>query len=100
MAAFGGRADLMSLLDPRKGAPAIPQSGTFNGAAICCAAGVAGYGGITPDIQTHIDSLADTLRAGANALFQRLEIKAQMVGVGSLFNIHFTEEPFSRNGEY
>ena len=42
MAAFGGREDLMALLDPRKGAPPIPQSGTFNGAAICCAGGMAG----------------------------------------------------------
>ena len=93
MAAFGGRADIMALLDPRQGAPAISQSGTFNGAAVCCAAGVAGYGAITPAVQTHIDSLAQELRTRANALFQRLKIRAQMVGVGSLFNIHLTEEP-------
>lgn len=93
MAAFGGRKDLMALLDPRKGAPPIPQSGTFNGAAICCAGGVAGYGGITEEIQTHIDTLGEELRTRGNALFQRLGVKAQMVGVGSLFNVHFTDEP-------
>jgi len=93
MAAFGGRADIMALLDPRSGAPAISQSGTFNAAVICCAAGVAGYGAITPAVQAHIDSLGERLRAGATALFQRLKIPAQMVGVGSLFNIHFTDEP-------
>ncbi len=95
MAAFGGRANLMSLLNPCEGTPPIPQSGTFNGAAICCAAGVAGYGGIDSEIQSHIDSLADSLRGRANDLFRRLEIKAQMVGVGSLFNIHFTDEPIT-----
>jgi glutamate-1-semialdehyde 2,1-aminomutase len=95
MAAFGGRADLMALLDPRQGPPAIPQSGTFNGAAICCAAGVAGYGGITPRIQSHIDSLAENLRTRTNALFKRLDVRAQMVGAGSLFNIHFTDEPIT-----
>jgi glutamate-1-semialdehyde 2,1-aminomutase len=95
MAAFGGRADLMALFDPREGAPPIPQSGTFNGAALCCAAGVAGYGGIDPGIQSHIDSLAGGLRVSANDLFRRLGVKAQMVGVGSLFNIHFTEEPIT-----
>lgn len=95
MAAFGGRADLMALLDPSKGAPPIPQSGTFNGAAVCCAAGVAGYGGITPEIQSHIDGLAESLRKRANDLFRRLAVKAQMVGVGSLFNIHFTSEPIT-----
>ncbi len=95
MAAFGGREDLMSLLDPTKGSPPIPQSGTFNGAVVCCAAGVAGYGGITPQIQLHIDSLGENLRTRANALFLRLGVKAQMVGVGSLFNIHFTDESIS-----
>jgi glutamate-1-semialdehyde 2,1-aminomutase len=93
MAAFGGRADILGLLDPRQGAPAISQSGTFNGAAVCCAAGVAGYGAITPAVQAHIDNLAEDLRRRANALFQRLKVRAQMVGVGSLFNLHLTEEP-------
>jgi len=95
MAAFGGRRDLMALLDPRQGPPAIPQSGTFNGAAVCCAAGVAGYGGISEEIQSHIDGLAENLRTRANALFKRHKISAQMVGVGSLFNIHFTNEPIT-----
>jgi glutamate-1-semialdehyde 2,1-aminomutase len=93
MAAFGGRADIMGLLDPRQGAPAIVQSGTFSGAAVCCAAGVAGYRAITPAVQTHIDNLAENLRTRANALFQRLKVQAQLVGVGSLFNLHLTEEP-------
>jgi glutamate-1-semialdehyde 2,1-aminomutase len=93
MAAFGGRADVMALLDPRPGAAAIPQSGTFNGAAVCCAAGLAGYGAITPDRQAHVDRLAGDLRARATALFRRLGVAAQVTGVGSLFNIHFTAEP-------
>jgi glutamate-1-semialdehyde 2,1-aminomutase len=93
MAAFGGREDIMALFDPRQGPPAISQSGTFNAAAVCCAAGVAGYGAITPAVQAHIDRLAEELRTRANALFRRLKVPAQMVGIGSLFNIHFTEEP-------
>jgi glutamate-1-semialdehyde 2,1-aminomutase len=93
LAAFGGREDIMALFDPRPGPPAISQSGTFNAAAVCCAAGVAGYGGITPAVQENIDRLAENLRTRANALFRRLKMPAQVVGVGSLFNIHFTEEP-------
>lgn len=93
MAAFGGREDIMALFDPRQGAPAISQSGTFNAAAVCCAAGVAGYGAITPAVQAHIDRLAEDLRTRANVLFRSLDVPAQVVGVGSLFNIHFTEEP-------
>lgn len=93
MAAFGGRADIMALLDPRSGAPPIPQSGTFNGAAVCCAAGLAGYGGITPEVQAHLDRLGEDLRTRANALFGRLGVRAHAIGVGSLFNIHFTDAP-------
>ncbi len=93
MAAFGGRAEVMALLDPRAGAPAIPQSGTFNAAAVCCAAGLAGYGGVTPDVQAHIDRLGEDLRARAAALFRRRGVGAQVTGVGSLFNLHFTAEP-------
>ena len=93
MAAFGGREDLMAIMDPRGGKPAIPQSGTFNGAAVCCAAGIAGYGGITPAVQARIDALGEDLRTRANALFRRLGVPAQAIGVGSLFNLHFTAEP-------
>jgi glutamate-1-semialdehyde 2,1-aminomutase len=93
LAAFGGREDVMALFDPRPGAPAISQSGTFNAAAVCCAAGVAGYGAITPAVQAHIDRLAEDLRTRATALFRRLRVPAQVVGIGSLFNLHFTEEP-------
>jgi glutamate-1-semialdehyde 2,1-aminomutase len=92
LAAFGGRQEIMALLDPRQGPPAIPQSGTFNAAAICCAAGLAGYGAISPAVQAQIDRLGDDLRSRANALFQRLHAPAQVVGIKSLFNIHFTEE--------
>jgi glutamate-1-semialdehyde 2,1-aminomutase len=93
MAAFGGRADIMALLDPRSRVPAISQSGTFNAAVICCAAGVAGYGAITPAVQAHVDELANRLRRESNALFRRLRVHGQVVGVGSLFNIHLTDEP-------
>ena len=37
--AFGGRADIMALYDPSAGAPAIPQSGTYNGNPIVMAGG-------------------------------------------------------------
>jgi glutamate-1-semialdehyde 2,1-aminomutase len=93
MAAFGGREDIMALFDPRGGAPRISQSGTFNAAAVCCAAGLAGYGSLTSAVQDHIDALGESLRVQATELFTRLKVHAQVVGVGSLFNIHFTEEP-------
>ena len=47
--AFGGRADIMALYDPTGGAPAIPQSGTYNGNPIAMAAGLATLRTMTAD---------------------------------------------------
>jgi glutamate-1-semialdehyde 2,1-aminomutase len=93
MAAFGGRADVMALLDPRAGAAAVPQSGTFNGAAICCATGLAAYGALTPSMQARLDALGQDLRDRANALLRRLRVRGQVLGASSLFAIHLTDEP-------
>ena len=38
--AFGGREDIMSIYDPTKGTPGIPQSGTYNGNPIAMVAGL------------------------------------------------------------
>jgi len=40
VAAFGGRKEIMGLLDPRSGAPAIPHPGTYNGNPVGMAAGM------------------------------------------------------------
>src|SRR5438046_7761528 len=48
VAAFGGRADIMELLDPRR-TPNLPQGGTYNGNPLGMAAGVAAMKELTPD---------------------------------------------------
>lgn len=92
VAAFGGRADIMTLLDPRSGSPAIPHPGTFNGNPIGMAAGIATLKLLTPKVYDHINGLGDLIRKRLNLLFQRLGVAAQAIGVGSLFFIHFTDQ--------
>src|SRR5438067_7928290 len=49
VAAFGGRADVMELLDPRR-EPSLAQGGTYNGNPLGMAAGLATMRELTPDV--------------------------------------------------
>src|SRR5207302_4824682 len=49
VAAFGGRADVMELLDPRR-QPNLAQGGTYNGNPLGMAAGLAAMTELTPDV--------------------------------------------------
>jgi len=92
VAAFGGRKEIMALLDPRSGVPAIPHPGTYNGNPVGMAAGIATLKLLTPKAYEHLNGLGELLRKRLNLLFQRMGVAAQATGVGSLFSIHFTDE--------
>ena len=92
VAAFGGRADVMELLDPRR-KPNLAQGGTYNGNPLGMAAGLAAMTELTPDVYEDLN------RKGARVCEQLTEVlathgvRAQVNGVGSLFAIHFTDQP-------
>jgi len=92
VAAFGGRAEIMALLDPTSGAPAIPHPGTYNGNPLGMAAGIATLKLLTQQAYEHLNGLGDLLRKRLNQLFGRLGVPAQAIGVGSLFFLHFTDK--------
>ena len=89
--AFGGRAEIMELFDPTKGAP-IAHAGTFNANPVTMAAGEAVMNRLTPDVYARMNALGDQLRAKLRAVFDEFEIDARVTGIGSLFGIHFTSE--------
>ena len=93
VAAFGGRVDIMALLDPRGGSPAIPHGGTFNGNPVGTAAGIATLEALTPEVYAQLNALGDLVRTRLGDLFEELAVPVQVTGLGSLFNIHFTAEP-------
>ena len=90
--AFGGRADIMDLLDNTRGSKGFFQSGTFSANPMTMAAGSAMLRELTPDAFAHLNGLGDRLRSGLNDLFDRDEIPARCVVSGSVFSIHFTDE--------
>ena len=92
VAAFGGRADVMEVLDPRR-QPNLAQGGTYNGNPLGMAAGLAAMTELTPDVYDDLN------RKGARVSEQLVEVlathglRAQVNGVGSMFAIHFTDRP-------
>ena len=90
--AFGGRADIMERLDPR-GIDSMPQGGTYNGHPLGMAAGLATLHELTPDVYIRLNRQGDRVRQRLAEVFERSDIAAQVTGIGSLFNIHFTSLP-------
>jgi glutamate-1-semialdehyde 2,1-aminomutase len=93
--AFGGRADIMSAYDPRKGGPRISQGGTFNANPVTMAAGIATLTALTPEAYARLDALGERLRGGVSRLLQATRRKGQVTGVGSLFWLHWTTAALS-----
>ena len=90
--AWGGRADLMDLYDPTDG-PVVSHAGTFNANPMTMVGGLATLEQLTPEVFERMNALGDMLRAKLRAVFDELDIAVQVTGIGSLFGIHFTEEP-------
>jgi len=79
--ALVGRADILSLFNPRRDLPSIRHSGTWNGSPIIAAAGVAAcrlYQTGKP--QQKAAQAAARLRCEGNKVFQRLDISGRLYG--------------------
>ncbi len=96
VAAFGGRADVMQLLDPRREG-FLPQAGTLNGHPLGMAAGAATLELLTPEVYAELDRRGERTREGLRALFAEHEVPAQVTGVSSLMQVHFTPDPVRNN---
>jgi glutamate-1-semialdehyde 2,1-aminomutase len=90
--AFGGRRDVMSFYDPRKGGARISQGGTFNANPVTMAAGVATLNALTPDAYARLDAIGERLRGGVSRLLAATRRRGQVTGAGSLFWLHWTTE--------
>src|SRR5207253_8292487 len=92
VAAFGGRADVMELMDPRR-SPNLGQGGTYNGNPLGMAAGLAAMTELTQDVYEELN------RKGARVCEQLTEVlathglRAQVNGVGSLSASQFSDQP-------
>jgi len=89
--AIGGRAEVMTVFDPRHGKPALPHGGTFSANPVTMRAGLAAMQLLDEAAFKHLDALGDAVRDGINAAFRRHGVPGRAVGLGSLLKIHFAE---------
>ena len=92
VAAFGGRADVMEMLDPRRN-PNIAQGGTYNGNPLGMAAGLATMSELTPDVYEALNRQGTRVAEHLSEVFASHHIPVQVNSVGSLFALHFTDTP-------
>ena len=91
--AFGGRADLMSIFDSNR-ADAVMHGGTFNNDVITMAAGLAGLRDVyTPEVAAEFLITGNRFREDLNALIREKGVVMQVIGMGSLMNVHFHNQP-------
>jgi glutamate-1-semialdehyde 2,1-aminomutase len=90
VAAFGGRADVMALLDPRREG-FLAQGGTFNGNPLGMAAGLAALGQLVPSVYEDLAARGERVRAGLARAFEGRDVAVDVTGDASLFCVHFSD---------
>ena len=92
VAAFGGRADVMAMLDPRR-EDSIAQGGTYNGNPLGMAAGLAAMNELMPDVYEDLNRKGGRVAEMLVEVFASHDVPVQVNSVGSLFALHFTDRP-------
>ncbi|MCH8195481.1 MAG: aspartate aminotransferase family protein [Chloroflexi bacterium] len=90
---FGGRAEIMDLLDPTKtstGYAKVSHVATYGGHPLSMVSGLAYLQAMTPEVYARLHHLGDLVRSELRHLFARLEAPIQVTGVGHLFGFHWT----------
>jgi glutamate-1-semialdehyde 2,1-aminomutase len=71
----------------------ISHAGTWNAHPVAMAAGLATLEELTPGAYAHLDEMGEALRQGMKRAAEKAGIVIQVVGVGSVFHICFTDQP-------
>ena len=91
--AFGGRADLLGLFDPRL-PDALPHAGTFNNNVLTMAAGIAALTEVYPPEESYrLNATGDALRHRLNAIAEKHDVAMQFTGIGSMISAHMMRGP-------
>jgi glutamate-1-semialdehyde 2,1-aminomutase len=91
--AFGGRAEIIDLFDPRR-PDALAHAGTFNNNVLTMSAGLAGLTQVfTPAAQTALNARGDALRERLNTICRAHDARMQFTGIGSMLSVHMLRGP-------
>ena len=91
--AIAGPADRMAVFDHTRGAPAVPQGGTFSANPLTMAAGLAALTAYDAAAAERLSALGERLRARLSAGLAAQGLPAQVTGFGSLFRLHLHATP-------
>jgi glutamate-1-semialdehyde 2,1-aminomutase len=91
-AAFGGRADVMSMLSPEG---PVYQAGTLAGNPVATTAGLATLRLADGDVYAHLDKAAQVVREGAASALSEAGVPHVVQHVGNMFSVFFTPESHS-----
>ncbi|MBN1317148.1 MAG: aspartate aminotransferase family protein [Anaerolineales bacterium] len=89
--AFGGKKEYMDYFDPT-GKAFIKHAGTYNGNSLVMAAGLATLQLYDQEAIDHVNRLGTLLKDGLENAFREAGVKGQVLGLGSLVQIHWTDE--------
>jgi glutamate-1-semialdehyde 2,1-aminomutase len=90
--AFGGRAEIMDVYDPRR-PDALVHAGTFNNNVLSMSAGIAALELFTPESVRLLTRLGEQLRSRLNDLCRSAAVPMVFTGLGSMLTVHFTDRP-------
>jgi glutamate-1-semialdehyde 2,1-aminomutase len=88
----GGKRALMQMFNPANPEKVFHAS-TFSGNALTMSAGLAAMTLFTASEADRLNQLGDMLRDGFGQALQQSGIRGQATGLGSLVNLHLTDEP-------
>jgi glutamate-1-semialdehyde 2,1-aminomutase len=88
-AAFGGRAEVMSMLSPEG---PVYQAGTLSGNPVATTAGLATLRLATAEVYEHLDRAAEQVREAATAALEKAGVPHVVQNVGNMFSVFFTDE--------
>ncbi|KUJ17149.1 glutamate-1-semialdehyde aminotransferase [Mollisia scopiformis] len=92
--AFGGRADIMAVYDPRS-PNSLAHSGTFNNNTLAMNAGFVGLSEIwKPDVAVEFNKIGDAFRASLQEVTN--STKMSVTGRGALNAIHFSDNGLTK----
>lgn len=91
--AVGGRAEVMSVMNPHGDRYVMPHSGTFSANPITLTAGLVAMEMLDPNEVQRLNRLGQLARDGITDVIDRLGIDASVTGAGSMFRIHMQPEP-------
>ena len=97
--AFGGRAEIMNMFDPRR-PDAVAHAGTFNNNVLSMAAGLAGAKKLlTAQAIGLLNRKGDRLRNAVNEIAAKYDVGLKATGVGSFVGLHFTRNDLRQPGD-